>query len=51
MLVEGKPMTTVTGDVFKPDGLMKDIRVKCTFTSQTTLECEWHGDVVRKATR
>ena len=50
-LVDGKPMTTVTGDVSKPDGLMKDIRVKCTFTSQTTLECEWHGDAVKKATR
>ncbi len=51
VLVDGKPMTTVAGDVSKPGGPMKDIRVKCTFTSQTTLECEWRGDAVKKAAR
>lgn len=40
-LVDGKPMTTVAGDVSKPGGPMNDIHVKCAFTSQTSLECEW----------
>jgi hypothetical protein len=50
-LVDGKPMTTVEGDVSKPGGPMKDIRVKCAFTSQTTLECEWTARATKAASR
>ncbi len=51
VLVDGKPMTTVEGEVSKPGGPMKDIRVKCNFTSQTTLECEWTARATKAATR
>ena len=50
-LVDGKPMTTVAGEVSKPGGPMKDIRVKCTFTSQTALECEWTARATKAASR
>ncbi len=51
VLVDGKPMTTVAGEVSKPGGPMKDIRVNCTFISQTTLECQWTARATKAATR
>jgi hypothetical protein len=51
VMVDGKPMTTVEGDVSKPNGPMKDIHVKCAFTSQTALECEWTARAARAASR
>jgi hypothetical protein len=51
VMVDGKPMTTVEGEVSKPDAPMKDIRVKCAFTSQTTLECQWTARASKAASR
>jgi hypothetical protein len=51
VLVDGKPITTAEGEVSKADGPMKDIRVKCNFMSQTTLECEWTARAAKAASR
>jgi hypothetical protein len=51
VLIDGKPMTTAEGEVSKPGGPMKDIRVKCTFTSQTALDCEWTARATKAASR
>jgi hypothetical protein len=51
VVVDGKPMTTAQGEVSKPDAPMKDIRVKCVFTSQTALECEWTARAAKAASR
>jgi hypothetical protein len=51
VMVDGKPMTTAEGEVSKLDGPMKDIRVKCAFTSQTTLDCEWTAHAAKAASR
>ncbi len=52
VLVDGKPMTTADGIVTKIGAApMKDIRVHCAFTSQTSLECEWRADATKSASR
>lgn len=52
VVVDGKPMTTADGKVSKAsDAPMKDVRVHCLFTSQTTLDCEWTGRAEKDAAR
>jgi hypothetical protein len=51
-MVDGKPMTTADGKVAKASDIpMKNIRVHCAFTSQTTLDCEWTARATKAASR
>lgn len=50
VMANGRPLTTAEGPVTPlTKSPMKNVTVKCTFTSQTTLECEWRGDAIRNA--
>jgi hypothetical protein len=50
VMVDGRPLTTAEGPVSPlSKSPVKNVTVKCTFTSQTTLECEWRGDAVKSA--
>jgi hypothetical protein len=50
VMVDGGPLTTAEGPVTPlTKSPMKNVTVKCTFTSQTTLECEWRGDAIKNA--